>query len=102
MDFSLSYFESDVFEKVRYYLKEQEWKDAYINRIILDSRDVELNVFFKSRGQTFMKTFNRADFENLVMAACNNMFKVSIQLDSYAEDTVNYRFYLNKEVAVQR
>ena len=92
----------DVFEKVRYYLKEQEWEDAYINRIILDSGDVEFNVFLKNRGQTFMKTFDRADFEDLVMAAYNNMFKVSIQLDSDAEDTVNYRFSPNKEVEVQR
>ena len=49
-----------------------------------------------------MKTFDRADFEDLVMAAYNNMFKVSIQLDSDAEDTVNYRFSPNKEVEVQR
>jgi len=75
MDFSRC-FEMDVFEKVRYYLKEQEWEDAYINRIILDSGDVEFNVFLKNRGQTFMKTFDRADFEDLVMAAYNNMFKV--------------------------
>jgi len=75
-----------ILNRLTSYLKKQDWEDVSITKTFTDI-DVEFNIFLKSNGQTFMRVLSKTDFENLIMAAMDNVSIVRIQV---CGDSVSY------------